>query len=66
MVPHFSDETYEDVKTPGYKVRGRIIRGLNVREHKVRGHIIPVPVRLSDNVILILDFLFQHSSFKKV
>jgi hypothetical protein len=43
IVPHFRDETYGDVKTPGYNVQGSIIRGLNVRESNVWGHIVPVP-----------------------
>jgi hypothetical protein len=38
MDPHFRDEMYGDVKTPGYNVQGRIVRGLNVR-----GRIVPVP-----------------------
>jgi hypothetical protein len=43
MVPHFTDETYEDVKTPGYNIWGSIIRGLNVRGHNVKGSMVPVP-----------------------
>jgi hypothetical protein len=43
MVPHFTDETYEDVKTPGYNVLGHIIRGLNIRGHNVQGSMVPVP-----------------------
>jgi hypothetical protein len=38
MVPHFRDETYGDVKMPGYNVRGRIVLGLNER-----WSIVPVP-----------------------
>jgi hypothetical protein len=43
MVPHFRDELYRDVKTPGYKLLGHIIRGLNLRGHNVGGRIVPVP-----------------------
>jgi hypothetical protein len=43
MVTHFRDTTYGDVKTPEYNVRERIVQGLNVRGHKVRGRIAPVP-----------------------
>jgi hypothetical protein len=35
MVPHFRDETYGDVKTPGFNVWGRIIPGIK--------RIVPVP-----------------------
>jgi hypothetical protein len=28
--PHFNDETYGDVKMPGYNVRGRNGRGISV------------------------------------
>jgi hypothetical protein len=43
MVPHFWDETYGDVKTPGHNIQGRIVRGLNVRGHNIGGRIVPVP-----------------------
>ncbi len=39
----FRDETYGDVKMPGYNVRGRNTRGRNVRGRNVRGCIILVP-----------------------
>jgi hypothetical protein len=48
MVPHFRDEMYGDIKTPGYNVRGRVEQGLNIRGHNVGGRIIPVPTYISN------------------
>jgi hypothetical protein len=42
MVPQFRDEEYGNVKTPGYNVWVRIVRGLNVWGHNVWGRIVPV------------------------
>jgi hypothetical protein len=38
MIPHFRDEMYRDVKTPGENVRERIVGGLSVRGINIRGH----------------------------
>ncbi len=40
------DETYGDVKMPGYNVRGRIVWGLDIQGHYVQGRIIPVPQKV--------------------
>ncbi len=44
MVSHFRDETYGDVKTPGYNIRGCNVQVLTVQGHNVRGRIVPIPV----------------------
>jgi hypothetical protein len=50
MVPQFRDETDGDIKTPGYKVRGHIVWGLNVQGYNVRGRIVPVPSPCLDSL----------------
>jgi hypothetical protein len=44
MVPHFRDESYRDVKTPGYNVRECILQGLNLQGRNIWGRIVPVPL----------------------
>jgi hypothetical protein len=42
MIPYFRDETYRDVKTLGYNIRGHILWGINVQGHNILGCIIDV------------------------
>jgi hypothetical protein len=56
MVPHFRDETYGDVKTPGYNVRGRIVREFNVLGQNVREHIVSVPYKRAQFTGPIVDY----------
>jgi hypothetical protein len=52
MVPHFRDETYGDVKTPGYNHTGTYRTGIKRRDIKYRD----VPKYRFDDIQLASEF----------